>query len=106
MNLQERINDAKEEAISMLDYDEDYDIGDIAHEIADSFTPIYTSDIMELAAQDIRLATDEPQLGPAFDGSPTPVNIIATNIYERIFDEVYNAISEWKEQREEQEEME
>jgi hypothetical protein len=30
------------------------------------------------------MATEEPELGPAFDGKPTPVNIIAANIYEHL----------------------
>jgi len=49
---------------------------------------------MELAAGDINLATDEPEVGPAFDGSPTPVNIIAGNIYDRLLEAAYD---EWYE---------
>ncbi len=60
------------------------DIGDIIHEIADGCVPVYTYDILECAMNDNSLATDEPECGPAFDGTPTPVNIIAANIYERI----------------------
>ena len=41
------------------------------HEIADSSVPVYTSDLLALACADTSLATDEPELGPAFDGSPT-----------------------------------
>jgi hypothetical protein len=57
---------------------------DVIHEIADSGVPVYTGDLLELACSDASLATDEPELGPAFDGSPTPVNIIAANVYERV----------------------
>ena len=57
---------------------------DMLTELADGWTPIYTSDILAYAANDIALATAEPEVGPAFDGSPTPVNIIAANIYERL----------------------
>jgi len=67
----------------------EYDLGtddwsDIIHEIADGMVPVYTSDIMECARNDNSLATVEPELGPAFDGTPTPINIIAANIFERI----------------------
>ena len=48
---------------------------DIFHEIADSNVPIYTYDILKLASDNLFLATSEPELGPAFDGEPTPVNI-------------------------------
>ena len=57
---------------------------DVIHEIADSSVPVYTGELMELAAQDNNLATDAPEIGPAFDGSLTPVNIIAANVYEAI----------------------
>ena len=60
------------------------DCGDIASEIADSHTPVYTRDLMMVAANDIDLAVTEPEIGPAFDGSNTPVNLVAANIYERI----------------------
>lgn len=60
------------------------EISDIIHEIADSNTPIYNWGILQYAANNIQLAVDEPEIGPAFDGTPTPVNIIAANIYEAI----------------------
>ena len=54
---------------------------DAIHEIADSSVPVYTGDLLRLAAENLQLATEEPECGPAFDGSPTPVNIIAANVY-------------------------
>ena len=57
---------------------------DTVFEVADSHVPIYTYDLLMLAADQLTLATDEPELGPAFDGSPTPTNIIAANVFERI----------------------
>jgi hypothetical protein len=57
---------------------------DAIHEIADSSVPVYTGDLLRLAAENIALATDEPEVGPAFDGSPMPVNIIAANVYEHL----------------------
>ena len=69
------------------DYRDEFDGGcesDVIHEVADGHVPVYTYDILALAAEDNGLATAEPELGPAFDGTPTPVNIIAANIYEAI----------------------
>lgn len=59
-------------------------MSDAISEIADGAVPVYTGDLMELAAQNITLATSTPELGPAFGGEPTPVNIIAANVYERL----------------------
>src|SRR2546425_442882 len=67
---------------------------DVIHEIADSCVPVYTSQLLELANDDNGLATDEPELGPAFDGTPTPVNIIAANVYERLTAALWD---EWRE---------
>lgn len=53
-------------------------------EIADGSVPVYTVELLEWAIEDIYLATDEPEIGAAFDGSPTPVNIIAANIFEKV----------------------
>jgi hypothetical protein len=74
----------------------DEDCHDVIHEVADSNVPIYTSDLMLLAAEDIDLAVGEPECGPAFDGKPTPVNIIAANVYERIRAALYQAEDEKK----------
>ena len=78
------------------------DASDVAHEVADSNVPVYTAELMRLASEDIELATAEPDIGPAFDGKPTPVNIVAANLYETILAECYEAESE----REEPEEAE
>ena len=39
--------------------------------------------------EDLGLATTEPEIGPAFGGEPTAVNIIAANIYEDICNHLY-----------------
>ena len=57
---------------------------DTITEIVDGSVPIYTADLLSLAADSIDLATAEPELGPAFDGTPTPTNIIAANVYEHL----------------------
>lgn len=85
---------------------EDYDIADVTephdiiHEIADSSVPVYTYDLLQLAANHLELAVDTPELGPAFDGEPTPVNIIAANVFEAITEGLWE---EWREIEEERE---
>jgi len=70
------------------------DPDDVLHEYADSAVPVYTADLMRLAADDIDLATAEPECGPAFDGSPTPANIVAANVYEALLAEGYEWLRE------------
>ena len=70
------------------------EIGDTIHELADGLVPVYAHDLMSLAAENISLATDEPELGPAFDGSPTPVNIVAANVYEWLTAQLWDYASE------------
>lgn len=85
--LQDYIDLAVEDFRAELGDDSDYwprEPYDLIFSIADSTTPIYTGDIMRLATGNNDLATTEPELGLAFDGSPTPVNIIAANIFEAI----------------------
>ena len=72
---------------------DDIDYDGSLHEIVDSAVPLHTSDLMELAAEHIALAVNEPELGPAFDGAPTPVNIVAANVYEYLMDK---ANDEWQ----------
>jgi hypothetical protein len=77
---------------------------DQIHEIADSAVPVYTADLLEMASNKISLATSTPELGPAFDGEPTPTNIIAANVYEAIEQELWEAWREIEQEREEAEE--
>jgi len=85
MTLYQIIRDAQQE---LRDWREDHPDDDEPHdaifEIADSSVPIYTGDLLRLAAENINLAVDTPECGPAFDGEPTPVNIIAANCFEAI----------------------
>ncbi|KKK84065.1 hypothetical protein LCGC14_2787120 [marine sediment metagenome] len=76
---------------------------DSIHEIADSSVPVYTGDLLQLAADNLELATAKPELGPAFDGSPTPVNIVAANVFEAIEAGLWE---EWKEIESEREDAE
>ena len=83
---------------------------DAISEITDSSVPVYTYDILQCAVDNMSLATNESELGPAFDGSPTPTNIIAANIYEYIHQELWDAWNvyedEWLEELEEENEDE
>tara|TARA_R100000808_G_scaffold10102_1_gene27172 strand:+ start:218 stop:643 length:426 start_codon:yes stop_codon:yes gene_type:complete len=67
-----------------------FECQDWIHEIADSCTPIYTYDILECAMEEMSLATCEPEIGPAFGGEPTAVNLIAANIYEKVCEHLYD----------------
>lgn len=71
---------------------------DQIHQIADSSVPVYTYDLLRLAADNCHLAVDEPELGPAFDGAPTPVNIIAANVFEHIEQALWEAWSEMEDE--------
>lgn len=70
------------------------------HEIADGCVPVYNADILDVAASDHNVSLREPECGPAFDGTPTPVNIAAANIYELISEALYADIERRKEELE------
>jgi hypothetical protein len=73
------------------------------HDIADSATPVYNGTILEYAANNISLALSEPEIGPAFDGTPTPINIIAANIYEAIVNALHDEYRDWELRKEDNE---
>ena len=104
-HLSDLLDDARESLkteYDLLDSDEPYDY--IA-ECADGFVPVYTSELIEYGYHNRDLMFDEPELGPAFDGSPTPTNIIAANIYEAVSNylhqELDDIIAELEEEQEE-----
>ena len=78
---------------------------DYIHEVADGFVPVYYSDLIEYGYRNRDLMFDVPELGPAFDGEPTPINIIAANIYEAVSNylhqELDGILEELKEETEE-----
>ena len=74
------------------------DIEDDIYEIADGAVPIYNSDLLEVAADSPMVAMAEPECGPAFDGTPTPINIIAANIYEAITEALHIAARDLEEE--------
>ena len=63
------------------------DVIDDAHDVADSNTPLYTSDLLRVALDDISIATGVPEV-LCYDGKPTVINILSAVIYERIVDHV------------------
>ena len=67
----------------------EWDIADLIHEIADWWVPVYTHTLLDIARSDIGLAFYEPELWPGFNGTNTPVNLIAANIYEAIIDALW-----------------
>ena len=90
-DLDERIADCAGDDEKRALLDEPHDV---IHEIADANVPVMTHELMLMAADDIDLATAEPELGPAFDGSPTPVNIIAANVYEALSNNLFEYVGE------------
>ena len=96
--LEELENDAIQELKEWAIDNYPDDPGDVINEIADSYVPVYNHDILRLAVDNINLALNEPELGPAFDGSPTPINIIAANIYEYIEQALYDAWNDIEEE--------
>ena len=77
---------------------------DTIGEIADSSVPIYYSDLFKLAESNYSLLTEEPDLGPAFDGANTPINIIAANAYEYVQNDLWEYHREWERELEHVEE--
>ncbi|MGH2761396.1 MAG: hypothetical protein ACRDLD_02255 [Thermoleophilaceae bacterium] len=75
----------------------DPDSKDRCHEIADNVVPVYTHEIMATISESIELAAVEPELGPAFDGSATPVNVAAANIYELVSNIAHQRLYDRKE---------
>jgi hypothetical protein len=107
MTLQRCIDSAEEDLREYWDWNEcryASDVEDEICEIADGAVPIYNSDLLEVAANDADMAILEPDCGPAFDGTPTPINIIAANIYEAITTALYALAQTLEEEAEENEE--
>jgi len=85
MTLDSLIADAAEELLEWYQNNpEETEPHDRIFELADAHTPIYYSELLRLAAENNSLALDVPECGPAFDGKPTPINIIAGNCFEAI----------------------
>jgi hypothetical protein len=110
--LQDCLNNAEEALRETWEWNEcryASDVEDDIFEVADGAVPIYNSDLLEVASNSPDMALLAPECGPAFDGTPTPINIIAANIYEAITAELYGvaqALEEEADEREMEEEEE
>ena len=62
----------------------------VATEIARNSVPSSSKEILLLAARNLDLALEEPTHGPAFDGKPTAINLIASNIQELVYQSLVN----------------
>lgn len=93
-DLQELIDDACQELQDWMNDNQGDSPDDQIPEIADSSVPVYYGDLLDLAQSDISLATTEPELGAAFDGSNTACNIIASCVYERLTAELWDYYKE------------
>lgn len=97
-SLYQIIKDAKEELQQQLTDEPDMQYPeDRVHEIVDSICLMPNYQYLELAAANNDLATSEPDCGPAFDGTPTPINIICANLYEAISNELHQYLYEQEE---------
>ena len=103
MTYDELMRDAADDLRDQLDGKDpsDEDTDRMIHEIADSTTPIYDSDILDVASSRPELALTEPACGPARDGSATPINFIVANIYEALTATLHETLDEIKEKWEE-----
>ena len=87
---EEMVTEQIEEHIT--DYPED-DITDVVWEIVDGCCPIYTWEIMEIGSV-FDICLRDIELGPAFDGSPCPLNYTATAIYEHLTELAHDYLDE------------
>ncbi|KKM21438.1 hypothetical protein LCGC14_1635380 [marine sediment metagenome] len=84
--LRERVAQCEDDANRLVFLNEPHDT---IHEIADGSVPVYNATLLAVAAESNEVALLEPEIGPAFDGTPTPINIIAANIFEAIKAELW-----------------
>lgn len=82
--LEQYVSDTIDELRDWMKDNPDEEPHDTITELADCNTPIYTQTILDIAASNWEIGTVESEIGPAFDGTATPVNIAAANIYEHI----------------------
>lgn len=92
-DLEQRARDAVREWHGENRRADEEAFSDAVHEIVDGIVPVYNAALLEVAADSPTVALTEPEIGPAFDGSPTPINIIAANIYEALTEAAY---AEWR----------
>ena len=64
-------------------------------ELADSAVPVYNADILRITSEEPEIAHTAPDYA-AFDGTFTPVNVAAANIYEAIQASLWKHLEEHK----------
>ncbi len=74
------------------DFDE-IDQGDVAHEAADSTIPIYNYRLIQLVTDEPSLLLDTPEMEAAEHFGPG-LRVVVANLYERLYDEALDIISE------------
>jgi len=67
---------------------------DMVSEIADSSVPVYTYELAQVAQSSMDVMLHENELPPAFDGTPTITNQIATAIYEIVQEKIFERLQE------------
>jgi len=77
--------------------DDDIDHDGSLSEIVDRAVPVYNSELLQLAADNNRLATAEPPVRWCLDGTPTPINLITANIYEHLSEIAWGTFAEERE---------
>jgi len=77
---------------------------DMVSEIADSSVPVYTYELAKIAQESMDVLLHENELPPAFDGTPTITNQIATAIYEIVQEDLYEKLNELQQEYEAQQE--
>ena len=89
---------------AVADLDDHLDQGDdpwngdehaMIHELADNAVPVYNADILRITAEEPEIAHTAPDYA-AFDGTFTPVNVAAANIYEAIQTALWERLEERK----------
>ena len=87
---QEAIEDLKDEIHNWdYRYDQRYDL---VHQFTERYVPIYYRDILEVAKNDIARALEIPECSPV-DWSATPISLMTSNIYEHIYNELIEILS-------------
>jgi hypothetical protein len=89
-DMQDTLSNLQDELLQWILNNPDNDQPhDYIFELADGGVPVYNHDLLAWALEDMDFALSEPEIGPAFDGTPTPINIIAANIFEYLQGELW-----------------
>ena len=97
LTIHELVEWAKEELRTRIeagDCNNENSLSDSVSEIAESFVPVYTREILEVASSNYHLVSCEPDVWPAF-WIASPLNYLISNIYEYISEELYKRYIEY-----------